>query len=345
MDTASLPHAASSVATLRFRAVEEASPGPKLAALFAAHWPAYCRWFKRDGDAARPTYGASRRMLGRHMPEIVPLYDRIVALVGGGNDEARFLALVNPPPFIAGCAQAALTQDRPTLVRNYDYRPEWCDAVLLATAWDDVRVIAMTDCLWGVLDGMNDRGLAVSLTYGARRAVGEGFGVTLVQRYLLQTCADVPQACAALQCLPVQLAYNLTLLDRGGNCVTAWIGPGRAARIVSTPVAVNRQGAVEWPAHARAWDTERRERVLEDCLRDAALSPERLRGEFLRAPLFRPMHSGGWGTLYTTTYLPGAGAMRCDWLDGGWSQRFDNFTEATHVAHYPLIAAAPEESS
>ena len=38
---------------------------------------------------------------------------------------------------------------------------------------------------------MNDAGLAVSLTFGGRRALGTGFGIPLVVRYLLETCATV----------------------------------------------------------------------------------------------------------------------------------------------------------
>ena len=49
----------------------------------------------------------------------------------------------------------------------------------------------MSDCLWGLLDGVNDAGLAVSLTFGGRRDVGDGFGIPIVVRYLLEVCSDV----------------------------------------------------------------------------------------------------------------------------------------------------------
>ncbi|MEZ5912154.1 MAG: hypothetical protein R3D84_07965 [Paracoccaceae bacterium] len=32
----------------------------------------------------------------------------------------------------------------------------------------------MSDGLWGLVDGVNDAGLVVSLTFGGRREVGEG---------------------------------------------------------------------------------------------------------------------------------------------------------------------------
>src|SRR5436190_23274855 len=98
---------------LTFRAIDEAEPGTKLAGLFACHWPAYRRWFLRESDAARPSYGASRRMLRAHMPELEPLYDRLVDLAGGGDEQARLLALYCPTPFLSGCSQVAWTRKAP----------------------------------------------------------------------------------------------------------------------------------------------------------------------------------------------------------------------------------------
>ena len=41
---------------------------------------------------------------------------------------------------------------------------------------------------------MNDDGLAVSLTFGGRRVLGDGFGIPIVLRYLLETCGTVEEA-------------------------------------------------------------------------------------------------------------------------------------------------------
>ena len=87
---------------------------------------------------------------------------------------------------------------RPVLVRNYDYAPSRFEGVVQATAWGKHRVIGMSDCLWGLLDGMNDAGLVVSLTFGGRRVLGDGFGIPVVVRYLLETCSTVAEARAAL---------------------------------------------------------------------------------------------------------------------------------------------------
>jgi predicted choloylglycine hydrolase len=52
----------------------------------------------------------------------------------------------------------------------------------------------MLDYLWGLLDGVNDSGLAVSLTFGERPQVGQGLGVPMVIRYVLEVCGTAAEA-------------------------------------------------------------------------------------------------------------------------------------------------------
>ena len=59
----------------------------------------------------------------------------------------------------------------PVLARNYDYAPERLEGSILHTRW--VRpVIGSGDCAWGLLDGLNDAGLAVSLAFGLAFGLG-----------------------------------------------------------------------------------------------------------------------------------------------------------------------------
>ena len=132
----------------------------------------------------------------------------------------------------------------------------------------------MSDCLWGLLDGINDAGLAVSLTFGGRRDVGDGFAIPLVVRYLLETCETSPQARAALARIPVHAPQNLTLLDRSGEFLTAYVGPGRAPEFHAVAATTNHQGSVEWPEYARAIRTVERERCVLDLLADPELDRE-----------------------------------------------------------------------
>ena len=82
---------------LTFHAVAEEAPGPVWAHLFAERWPAYEAWYRQNGIEDRPTYAACLRALKRYMPEIVPLYEELCDLAGGGDVASRFLSLYGPP--------------------------------------------------------------------------------------------------------------------------------------------------------------------------------------------------------------------------------------------------------
>jgi Acyl-coenzyme A:6-aminopenicillanic acid acyl-transferase len=108
---------------------------------------------------------------------LVAADERLVEPADGDELAARFLSGWCPPAFIAGCSQAALTDGpRRALVRNHDHPASRLEGFVVRTASTGRRVIGMSDCPWGLLDGLNDAGLAVSLTVGGRKAAGEGFG-------------------------------------------------------------------------------------------------------------------------------------------------------------------------
>jgi predicted choloylglycine hydrolase len=164
-------------------AVQELTPGPRWGGIYRHHAEGYRHWFLREGDAARPSYPVASGALRQHMPELVPVYESLVDLAGGGDLAARLLSLWCPTPYLTGCSQAVWKGERTLLVRNYDYHPELWDGVMLSSAWTGRRVIGMLDSLWGVLDGINESGLAVSLAFGGRPVVGTGFGMPLILRY------------------------------------------------------------------------------------------------------------------------------------------------------------------
>ncbi len=325
---------------LVFRAIAEDAPGPKLRAQFERCWPSYREWFLREGEAARPSYALCRRMLHAHMPELVSTWERLVELAGGGDLQARFLSLYHPTPFLAGCSQALWTAEPSALLRNYDYRSHLLDGVWLASRFTGTRVIAMADCVWGALDGLNEHGLAVSLAFGGRRAVGPGFGIALILRYVLETCASVAEAVAVLERVPVQMAYNVALLDRGGHHATVGIAPDREPVVSADRASTNRQGAIDWPEHARQWRTLEREARLQACLADPAAGLEGLTRTFLEPPVYRASHAQGWGTLYTARYFPHSGEAECLWLDAAWRQSFDRFVEGERVVRFAAAESA-----
>ena len=323
---------------LTFRAIRDAGDGDALAPIFAARWPTYLRWYLSEGDRARPSYAECARQLKAHMPELLPSWERLTGRLAGdgsgGDLIARFLSLWNPPAFVSGCTQAIWTRDRAALIRNYDYPPELCDATLLHSRFAGTQVMAMADCLWGVLDGINEHGLCVSLAFGGRRSRGDGFGIAIVLRYILETCERAEQALKMLQRLPVHLPYNLAILDRRAEWRTVYISPDREPETRREPYSANRQDATAWPEDDRVADTVRREALLENVLGNPNETKERLLERFTEAPIYRAVKPGGWGTLYTACYQPEARAIELRWPKDSWSQSISAFAPGARAVAF-----------
>lgn len=321
---------------LTFRSVAEDRPGPKWRELFDLHWPAYRHWFLSEGIEERPTYGETVQQLRRHMPELLRTYEELCDVAGGGDIAARFLGLYRPPAYLTGCSQVVWPEG-PLLIRNYDYNPALCEGLILKSCWQR-PVLAMVDCLWGVLDGVNDAGLAISLTFGGRRVVGEGFGVPIVLRYILETCDTVADAREILRRVPIHMAYNVTAVDRSGAFVTAFLAPDREPILRQLPIAANHQGQVDWHTYARFTSTLERERFIFFRLREEGMTAERLIRSFLREPLYTTAYDHGFGTLYTSVYDPVKGAARFVWPDGEIAQSFRHFHESIRYQHFGPVA-------
>ncbi len=318
-----------------WRAISEDQPGPKWAGLFAEYWPDYHRWWAREGDNARPKYLECHAAMKTHMPELVPLYDRLCDLAGGGDQAARFLSFYSPPPYLSGCSQAIWPGKQPVMVRNYDYDPKAFDSLILHTRWQGRAVMGTSDGLWGLVDGINDAGLALSLTFGGRRVVGDGFGVPLILRYVLQTCTTAEEAGEVLARVPTHMSYNVTALDSKRRYVTVMMAPDRPAVVTHAAVATNHQENVEWVSHARFTATVERERYLLQRLTLHRDTEEKFINWFLKPPLYSTAYSVGFGTLYTAVYRARKRQMEVRWPGAEWQFSLKNFQEGSRLISVP----------
>lgn len=307
----------------RFTALVEDRPGEGWQALFERCWSGYRDWYLRSGVFERPSYLDCRRALRQHMPELVPVWERLVELAGAGDVEARVLSLWCPPAYIAGCSQGIWIdpthQQGPALLRNYDYSPALLEGNWLATRWCDHQVLAMGDCLWGALDGMNEAGLAASLSFGGRSQAGQGFGIPLVVRYLLEVSSTVEEACDVLKRVPVHMSYTITLLDAAGHWATVFVGPDIATYVTRRRAISNFQHQVDWPQHAQATCAVERLAAMQQLVeRPGTLS--QATAALLRPPLFQTSYRRGYGTLYSAVYQPVDRSVGLFWQDQSWQQ-------------------------
>ena len=315
--------------TMTLYGIREEQPGPRWQALHDATRDGYHRWYLSEGASARPDLGTCQRMLVSHMPELVPVWERLVELADGDEVTAKLLTLWDPPCFLPGCSQATLGGPAPLLIRNYDYGPDLFEQVVYSSAFTGRRVLGTGDCLWGLLDGMNDAGLAVSLAFGGRPGSGPGFGIPLVVRYLLEVAASLDDVRSVLRRVPVNMSYNLTAIDGSGETLTAFVAPDSAPDCPPANhgwdwTATNHRGSVpEYPERAQSLRSVERQRVLFSLL-DSNPDMTELTSAFLRPPLRSTEYGRAFGTLYTAVYRPNDGVVDYLWPQDSWRRTFDS---------------------
>jgi predicted choloylglycine hydrolase len=309
------------VQSISLTALRENRPGPRWRRLYYATWPAYRSWYLRPGTGRRPTVSEAENALLRHMPELHSTWDHLVSLTDRDPTTASMLTGWNMPAFAPACSQMVVTTGQRALIRNYDYHPDLFEQVVMSTRFHDREVIGTSDCLWGLLDGMNSDGLAISLTFGGARGSGPGFGIPVVVRYLLEVAGTVADAVTAVSPIPVSMSYNLTLTDRTGDYRTVYLAPGVFEQR-DCPLATNhRFDEPEDAAHARRFRSLERQAHLRGLLAEQ-LPADQVADDFLRPPLRSPHYASGFGTLYTADYRPDSGEVHYRWPGTTLSRRF-----------------------
>ena len=318
-------------APLTFRALTDDGTGHGIAEEFHRRWSFYSDWLlTAERKKAMPSAAVSLAQLRKYMPELLPTFERLDKVLGSPEYLPQFLCLYNPPTFIAGCSQAIWNREGEiALLRNYDFPQNKWDAMQLRSNWNGTRVIAMTDCFWGVLDGINEHGLAVSLSFGGKLRVGDGFAITLVLRYILEFCSSCAEAEAVLRRIPVAMAYNVVLADKNYQHKIVHVGPDQPTRSSNLLCSTNHQLKNDPESSVEILrDSNTRLQFLSKRLADKAETLEHLQVLFQLPPLYRQaQESRGWGTLYTSSYYPQTGRASLHWPGRDLHQSFDHFSD------------------
>ena len=283
--------------------------------LFSTYWPAYKSWFSSKlSNAGHPQrIREGKKQLAKHMPEFLPVYERLCALTNNCPIAVDFITGYQPPAYLVSCSQAVVNWPQPTLIRNYDLSPNLSENVISQVDLMGRKVIGTNECLWGLDDGMNDAGLTASLTFGGSKQVGQGFGIPFIMRYMLHSCSTVKQAIEVLKRIPSHMTYNVTLLDKKGNYATVFIAPDQMPVVTRERCATNHQQQVVWPEQATFSKTVERKQHLERELGQTKMNDEDLLHLFLAKPLHSDNYEQQFGTVFTAMYQPVDGTMAYHW--------------------------------
>ncbi|TDD97305.1 C45 family autoproteolytic acyltransferase/hydolase [Flavobacterium cellulosilyticum] len=302
-------------------------PGLKWKKLFDTFWPAYHAWLVSKDAAYFPDLHASQEALKKYMPKMWPTYLRLCKLSNGDQIVANFLTGFNPPAYICACSQAVMTKNTVQLVRNYDYHPNLFEGNLVLSSWNGKKVIATSDCLIGAIDGMNEDGLAISLTFGGSKVVGMGFGIPFILRYVLEFCSNVEEAVEELMVIPAHMSCNVTVIDKSGNFKTILLSPERDPIVTDDSFTTNHQETIDWPENAKFNKTIERSVFIKNLLLEKNLSANKMTNAFLKPPLYNTLFNQGFGTLYTAVYNPIEGSVQIRWPQDKIVVSFNDFTE------------------
>jgi predicted choloylglycine hydrolase len=311
----------------RFVFAREDRPGSAWAARFQAGRAEAERWYRGERRAEPPSAAECRAAIRQHMPELLARYDQACALLGDDELGHRIVSHWRPGPLKGGCSQAVwLGPEGPALLRNYDYALSMVSDRFESTAWFGREVIAKAQRPWGgCLDGMNEDGLAGSITF-VSGPFGRGFSVLLMLRYVLETSRSVREAATALCRIPIAQPQNVTLLDRSGLYATVFLRPGRAPEVTRSTVCTNHQ-EVPRPTHSVL-----RHQVLAKALDDQATDLASLTARFFEPPLLSRRRD--FTTVYTAVYRPTEGRVDYLWPGARRPQEIGGFSEGEYTHDY-----------
>ncbi len=322
----------------RIQFIEESDMGDKWLSFAESALPDYRAWFKQFANSSLSS-SECVSAVKEYLPLFADTFSRIVESLHLDDSDIALLSFYCPAPVTFGCSQGVWLQQYPVLVRNFDYFPALNEGRYLKSAWHGTEVIASTDCLWGALDGMNEYGLSVSVTFVGLGAQHQGFAAPIVVRYILEFCTTTEEAVDVLMRIPLCMAYNFSVVDSKFTAKTVEVNPFTGTFISSSPAATNHQGSVDEFRSPELYDSLLRKNTILDCLYSPYSTLESFLNAFAYSPLYQVDYQSGTATLYTVAYNCELKAIEYRWATGiVFYQSFFNFLEADFVVSLPVGA-------
>ncbi len=282
-----------------------------------------------DGSLATIKDASLYELLGMHF-ELTPEYiDKVFRVVEGiigevhpallseirgfaegvGEDYRRFLVFTSNFGNDTGCTQFYKDGH---LARNYDDAPSSVEnEFLLISPEGSFRSFGASAGYVERLDGINERGLAVSLTFGAGYPAKEfGIGAAMLQKIMLDKAENVNQALEIFTKAPYVTPNNIMLADASGRAliIESSAGKHRIRQADGLLVCANSYQDPEMKDQQKlknpttAWREKQVERSKNSLSNEEAMM-DLLTSDFPNG-LFEPYFTDGLGTLWSVIYTP-----------------------------------------
>ena len=214
------------------------------------------------GRAARPRRPAGAA-LARHMPELVPDVRAARASWPAATSWPRGCSRSTGRRASSSAARRARGRaTRRCWSATTTTRPSRLEGIVYLTAWNGRRVLGMSDCLWGLLDGDQRRG--PRRLADVRRAAATSATASR-SRSSSATCwrraPRSPRRAPRSRGSPCTRRRTSRCSTARATFLTAYVGPGRPPAFPAIAATTNHQGEVEWPEYARG-DPHRGARAL-----------------------------------------------------------------------------------
>ena len=295
---------------------ERLKQSPALAQFFAAPPPGGSPLTPRQAETAL-------RFFDRHCPGLNEEIRGCAEALGAPPEQLVYYAFTYQSD--GQCSHLAVLppaspEGHVRVARSYEFHPGQSDLRLATTrVAGHYAHMGFSEILFGRDDGLNERGLCVTMSAGAPRASTEPGGCMFwaLVRTVLDRCATVDEALEVVQSIPVSFNLNLLLADRTGQAALVEIACShRAVKRIGPEtsdqylIATNHYTLPTMQAWdtGRMWNSVARYQAVERRLRAAwpAVTPE-----VLRSLLSAPYPTGVCCHYYS------------DYLGTLWSEVFD----------------------
>ena len=170
-------------------------------------------------DDFQTGYGTqSGRILWKYFPEACEEMRGMADGVGIPYERfSAWLMCISVCLEIPGCSMIGFKDNGHVVFgRNNDLPPIFrrISASALYRPSNGYSFIANSSAFVGSEDGINEKGLAVGMTYVWAKELRPGINSMFLVRYILERCADVEEGLKAIESIPIGGAYHLILADR-----------------------------------------------------------------------------------------------------------------------------------